>query len=394
MIRAWCLLALLLPLTAAADPAVLDAQRAQVETLRQEVAGQIQLRAYDLLDELVYEWTQHPIFETDTPLVLADVSVPVGFGSGLEALVENHFVHLAIENRRTHVVLAHCPQCTAMVVHSGAKGTLVSRGADDPEVLAAAGALAASQHALYLDFEIEGSSLVLRARITRLEKALPIIYAKTLSSSTSSAALLRSGDQLKSAGEARAEYLDALQGRSAYVIPFRIGVRSYASREGAYVTSAPFVWLQVGAEAAFSQARAWTGSVSAGVSWSPQTHEGVMVQGRLSRLLSGSVSSLTHPDLYGFLGASLIYVRGSDALAFSDVAPSIDNLASQLKGTPPTATFAAFQFGLELRVKNRLGVGVFLEGAPALDDAQSIGDHLDLGLLKFQALGAEVSVCF
>lgn len=380
------------------DPSVTDAQRAQLEHLRAEIAGQIQLQAYDLLDELVYGWTQQPIFGTDTPVVLAGVSVPVGFGSGLEALVENHFASLVVKNPRGRVVLAHCPQCTALVVHSGAKGTIVSRGVDQPEALIKAGLLSGSRHALFLDFEAEGSALVLRARITSLEPALPIVYARTLSTSTSSAALLRSGERLKSAAEARQEYLDALQGRSVFLIPMRIGMRTYAqgnSFNGLAVASPPMLWLQVGAEVSITQARAWTASFSGGATWMPDLHSGWMAQARVNRLLSGKASSLTFPDLYGFVGGSLISLYGPGALLFQGQTPTANDLINAALGvSKPSVMFAAFQLGLELRVKNRIGVGVFLESAPGLDSAEAIGNYLDIGFVRFHSFGVEASFCF
>ncbi|HEX5751624.1 MAG TPA: hypothetical protein VFZ09_35710 [Archangium sp.] len=386
------------PAWAGVSPEVAEAQRAQMEKLRAEVAGQIQLQAYDLLDELVYGWTRQPVFELETPVVLADVTVPVGFGSGLAALIENHFAELVVKNPRTRVTLAHCPQCTAVVVHSGAKGTIVSRGVDQPEALAAAGALSGARHAIFLDFEAEGSALVLRARITSLEPALPIIHARTLTTSTSSAALLRSGDQLKSAAEARKEYLDALQGRGVFTVPLRFAVRSYASPPSAGpIAAMPFIWLQAGAEVALTQARAWTGTFSLGVTWMPQLHTGFMGQARISRLLTGSVASLTQPDLYLFLGGSVISIHGQGARVFRSEVLNLEDVLSDIPSLliEPHATFAAFPIGLELRVGNRIAASVFLESAPALDTAPSIGTHLNLlGILKFHTVGAEVTFCF
>jgi hypothetical protein len=389
------LLLVALPTAVAAQESTLsDAQRAQLEALRGEIAAQIQLQAYDLLDELVFGWTEQPVFALETPLVLADVSVPVGFGSGMRALVENHFASLIVKNPRTRLALTHCPQCTSIVVHSGARGTIVSRGVDEPEALSTAGTLSGSRHALFLDFEVEGSSLVLRARITSLEPTLPIIYAKTLSTSTSSPALLRSGERLKSAAEAHREYVDALQGRGLYLVPIRIGVRAYAAGSSAPVSATPFPWLQMGVEGSLTQARSWMGSFSVGFSWLPELHTGVLAQGRLSRLLSGSASSLTGPDLYAFVGGSLIFIRGNGALVFKDTIPDLDDLLGQLTGDAPDATFGAFQLGLELRLKNRIGVGFFLESLPTMGDAPAIGDYVDLGLIQFHSLGVEVSVCF
>ncbi|MFY0570267.1 hypothetical protein ACN28E_41485 [Archangium lansingense] len=382
----------------AADPAIAEAQRAQMEKLRAEVAGQIQLQAYDLLDELVYGWTRQPVFELETPVVLADVTVPVGFGSGLAALIENHFADLVVKNPRTRLTLAHCPQCTAVMVHSGSKGTIVSRGVDQPEALAAAGALSGARHAIFLDFEAEGSALVLRARITSLEPALPIIHARTLSTSTSSPALLRSGDQLKSAAEARKEYLDALQGRGVFTVPLRMAVRSYGSPpDTGTVAAMPFIWLQAGTEVALTQARAWTGTFSVGVTWMPQLHTGFMAQARISRLLTGSVASLTRPDLYVFLGGSVISIHGQGARVFQNEVLNLEDVLTNIPEllVEPHATFAAFPIGLELRVGNRIGASVFLESAPALNDAPSVGTYLNLlDLLKFHTLGAEVTFCF
>jgi hypothetical protein len=401
-------LALLPASSLAASSAVTEAQKAQIEELRGQVAAQIQLQAYDLLDELVLGWIQQPVFPQPTPVVLADVSVPVGFGSGLQALVENHFISLVVKNPRTKLSLSHCPQCQALVVHSGAKGTIVSRGVDAPEALASAGALSGSRHALFLDFEIEGAALVLRARLTSLEPALPIVYSKTLSTSTSAPAMLRLPEHLKSAEEARQEYLDALQGRGTLTVPVRIGIRTYAapssysaptsygapSSSGTAVRAAPFYWLQTGLELSLTQARAWTGSLIAGFSWAPELHTAWMAQVRFARLLTGSASSLTHPDLYLFLGGALVNIHGKSALPFSEQLPTVGELKTLLTGTgQPEATFPTFHLGLELRMKNRLALALFFESLPTLDSATGLGRYFELGI-GIHSIGAEVSFCF
>jgi hypothetical protein len=377
----------------AADPAVAEAQRAQIEALRGQVASQIQLQAYDLLDELVFGWNQQPVFATDTGLVLADVSVPVGLGTGLQALIENHMVGLLANNPRTHVFLVHCPACLSLVVHSGVKGTVISRGVDEPEAMQKARTLSTSRHALFLDFEAEGAALVLRTRITSLEPALPIVYAKTLSTTTASPALLRSGAHLKSAAGARQEYLEALEQRGAYLVPIRMGVRTYAvGRER--IALPPFAWLQAGVEASLSQAQAWTGSLTLGLSWAPELHVGWFTQARIGRLLTGSVKSLTHPDLYAFLGGAVFSIHGQSALLFRDEVPTADTLIAQALGREPSTAFGAFQLGVELRVKNRIGVAAFLESLPTMSNAPAIGVYQNLGIVAFRSLGLEVSFCF
>jgi hypothetical protein len=383
---------LLMPgLAHAADIETKDAEEEQLEEVRGDLASQIQLQAYDLLDELVYSWLQEPVFGVDTPVVLADVTVPVGFSSGLQALVENHFVSVLVKNPRTHVQLAHCPQCMELVVRSGAKGTVIARGVDDPESLSQAALASGAKHALFLDFEAEGNALVLRARLTSLEPSLPIKYAKTLSTTTASAALLRSPDRLKSAAEARKEYLDILEGKGLLLIPIRLGIRAYKAGNDAAVGAEPFIWLEAGVEASLSQARAWTASVMGGLSWAPQTHTAWMVQGRIARLM-GSVSSLSHPDLYLFAGGGVIAIYGPSALAFVGTVPTIDDVLSQ-QAMASHAMIGFWHIGLEVRVKNRISVIGFLESAPAVNNDQ-VGNFIDLGAIKFHTLGLEVSFCF
>ncbi|MDX2010322.1 MAG: hypothetical protein SFW67_09035 [Myxococcaceae bacterium] len=377
----------------AAEPADVDLKERQVELLRAEVASELQLQAAGLLDELVYGWTQEPPFPVDTPVVLTGVTVPVSLGTGLEAYLENHLASLVTKNPKSHVQLVHCPACSAWVVRSGPVGTVVTRGYDDPEALAQGGLGPGGKHALFLDFEAEGASLVLRARLTTLDPSLRIVAARTLTTSTSKPALLRSGERLVSAQEARKEYLEALGGRGLFLVPVRFGVRAYATGTNTNFGNVPFLWLSTGLEAAFSQARAWTASINAGFSWLPQSHVAVMAQGRISRLLTGSSTSLTWPDLYGFFGAGVMYGQGRSMLAFRNTNPTIDDIINTNTNNEPRATLGLFSLGLELRVKNRISLIAFLETLPAIEITDNIGTYVNF-LIRFQSFGVEVSFCF
>lgn len=378
---------------AAAEDDPTNSFQKELEEARAEVGAQLQLQAYDLLDELVYRWSQEPPFAADTPVVLADVTVPVGFGSGLQALLENHFVALLVKNPRTHVQLVHCPQCTAMVVHSGAKGTVVGRGVDMPDALAAAGVTSGSRHAIFLDFEAEGSVLVLRVRMTSLEPKLPITYAHTISTTTASAAMLRSPDKLKSAADARKEYLDLLEGKGILLIPITVGVRTYQTRPGAFAPAPPLLWLQAGVEASLNQARAWTAGFNLGFTWAPNSHVGWSLQARVARLITGNTVSLTHPDVYAYIGGAVISVYGTGAFAYRSIQPTLDELKDSTQ-TTPNVIYGTFHAGLLLRLKNRLGVSMYIESAPALDNASSAGNYVDLGFMKWHTFGFEVQFCF
>ncbi len=397
MSRGLLLLMMLVGLRAVADDAETEAQQQrQLDVLRGEVANQFQLQAAELIDELVYGWTQQAPFDVDAAVVLAGVSVPVSLGTGLEAYLENHLAGLVVKNPRGHVTLVHCPACSAWVFHSGAAGTVVSRGYDAPEALQQAGLTSGARYALFLDLEAEGSSLVLRARITTLDATRRIVFARTLSTATAVPAMLRAGERLTSVSEARKEYLDALAGR-LFLVPVRFGVRTYAPGTNGSVGSAPFLWLTAGLEASFSQARAWTGTVSAGVSWLPQSHVAVMGQVKISRLLTGSTTSLTSPDLYIFAGAGVMFGVGNGMLIFRNSIPTIDQIINFNQRLEPRETLGITTVGLELRVKNRIGLIVSLEGLPGITGTDTIGEYINifnLGILRFQSFNLEVSFCF
>src|SRR5204863_7824752 len=203
-----------------------------------------QLSAYDLVDELVYGWTKQPIFEAPTPVVLASVTVPVGLGTGLQALLENHIAEVLLANPSTNMTLVHCPTCSAVVVHSGPEGTVVSRGIDDPDALVELGG-ATGQKALFIDVEAEGAWLVLRAHITELTPDLPIVWSYTLSTSAGTPPLLRQPQNLKSAADARQEYVDALHDRGPITVPLRFVIRTYAQPDNPEaIAPPPYLWLQ------------------------------------------------------------------------------------------------------------------------------------------------------
>ncbi len=373
-----------------------DAPRqAEIDGLRAEMASEIQLQATNLLDELVFQWTKAPPFGAETPVVMADLTVPVGLGTGLEALLETHLAQLLLKNPSSRARLTHCPECSAWVVRSGSKGTIVSRGHEAPEVLSQAATASGTRHALFLDFEAEGTALVLRARLVKLEADLPVVYANTISSETTGPALLRSPDRLTSAEDARKEYVEALEGRGVVAIPLRIAVRSYQKASGANVNAPPFPWVMGGVEVAMTQTRAWTASFSVGYTWFPEMHDGWMAEARIARVISGRGRSLTLPDLSFFVGASLTSIQGSDANLFTG--PGTDTAAvtaAALGSNKQRANFGAVNVGLELRVKNRIGFSAYLETAPMLYDAPNLGSYADILFLKFQGVGMEVVFCF
>ena len=378
----------------AATPAE-EAQQAQLDKLRASVANEIQLTAYDLIDELVYGLKVDPVFDKPTPVVIAGVSVPVGLGTGMAALVENHLADVVGQNPATNLQLVYCPACTAVIVHSGPEATVLSRGVDDPRVLEQLGG-DTGRLALFVDIEAEGTWLVLRAHMTRLTPDLPIVWSHTIASNTSTPSLLRQASDLKSAEDARQEYLDALHDRGPISVPLRFAVRAYAHPDGDSngVPPPPFIWLQSGVEIGTTDARAWTSSLLVGYSLVPQAYQGLMSQGRVSRLLNGGASSLTTPNLYGFVGGAVFTVWGPATAPFTEDTLTIDEILLAVDGDDPRYTFGALHAGVDLRVGERVGISTFLEAMPSLRNSDNIGNYVRVANVEFQSLGTEVTFWF
>lgn len=408
MIALLTLLFTVLAADARAETPIERAQQAELDRVRAKVANEVQLHAYDLVDELVYGWTQEPVFESPTPVVLAGVTVPVGLGTGMQALVENHVAGVLLANPRTNVRLSHCPSCTQIVVQSGPEATVMSRGIDRPDLLEELGA-SGGKVALFLDIEAEGSFLVLRARLTQLSLDLPILWSRTLTTSTSTPALLRESTSLKSAEEARAEYLAALEDRGPLHLIARANVRMYKPGVQEFVFNdvtgqfeertpgtppPPFLWLQLGAEYAPTDAMDWLASLVVGGSFIPDAYQGLMLEARIDRLLTGRARHHTRPDLYLYLGSTVTTVWGPATLPFAVEPINADVILRGSDETGPRTIFGTVLIGTELRVGNRLGVSAFLETLPSLRRSANMSDHVRVLGIGFQSLGTEVTLSF
>lgn len=379
-----------LPATAVAQSTE-DAERAQIELLRRQVANEVQLAAFNLVDEMVYGWKVSPIFQQPTDVVLAGVTVPVGLGTALQELLENHLTSVLIENPTTNLVLTHCPACTAVIVHSGPKGTIVSRGVDNPEAFERLRRDGSTKHALFVDVEAEGSWLVLRARLTKLDTGLSIVWARTISAAGSAPSLLRQPDDIKSVEDARQEFLDALHDRWPVTVPAKLAVRLYNQAGNNPVNPPPFIWLLTGVELSLGHARAWTASFLLGYGYVPSSFDGFTGEVRIHRLLSGSSRSFTRPDLYLMFGGAILGVRGPSALIFQRTQITTEDIIANIQGNPePLRVVSALHAGLELRVGNRLGVSLYVETLPANLGSDNIGTYVGL----FHSIGTEISVWF
>lgn len=389
----------------ASEP-VLPEEVSLLERSRAAVASELQIMSADLLDEFVFGVKANPIFATRSNVVLAGVNVPYGFGAGMTAYLENHFAELILKNPETRMELVHCPECSAVVAHSGPRATVMGRGLRLNEVLSTAGIGTIAKYAVFLDIEAEKSQLVLRGRVTEIRENLPIVYARTISTSTTSPVLLRSSANLKSASEARQEYLDILRNSPFFSFPIRVGVHNFALSDSntstdsfgrpsatAAVVIPPLVWFIAGAETSFSQSRVWTAEFNLGITNQIDSHDGWLAGARFSRLISGRMRSLTEPDLYFVVGGAVTNLRGSTAATFRKDTLNVADILADRDGGQPRASFSSFRLALEARVKNRVSLSAFLESMPAFAGSQNFGSYLDAGL-EFQSAGMEVGFWF
>lgn len=386
-----------------------DEVKAELQRVRAQVTNRIQLLAAELLDELIHGWRESPPLPSTSDIIIAQISVPLGVGSPLTAFLENHATELITHNPATGLRLVHCPQCTEMVVQSQPDATIVARGLDLPEALRRITNRTGTLHALYLDFEAEGTSLVLRAKITRLEPHLPIVAARTLVMTTSEGGVLRSPNNLVSVGEARTELENILFERGWFLFPVRILIRSYSTDASSafgitenFSTNdvgliAPFIWFEAGVETAFSAGQTWLAGFNLGFTSMDTLYEGWSVGARINRLLWGSVRSLSNPNPYWFFGGTVIHAKGPNTLAFHKNYYDVE-MAQPIGGfslvDKPQTTFFAIKTGIELRLRSRFSLGIFLEAIPALTDAPLLGSHAEILGIDFQCFGGEIGLWF
>ena len=372
------------------DQTVRENDLVRIDDARSQIANQLHLQAYDLIDQMVYEWSNNPIFEKPTAVVVAAVNAPLGLGSGLMALLENHLYAVVIGNPKTNLLLVQCSACTDMMIHSGKEGTVLSRGIDQPGILERH-LNTAPDFALYVDLEAEGASLVLRVRLTKIEPKRPIIWAKSYTPTIGSSALLRSTSPLVSAEDARNEYLSVLRGEGPIAIPLKFTLHTFASGENDTINP-PLFMLQTGIEITPTFARAWAASFTGGMIYLPDTYIGLHGQARVYRLISGNYRSLTSPDVYLFMGADITTVSGESIASLTPEETSLtDLLTATNPNLKPRATFGGFQLGLEVRVNNKIGVTVGLKSIPSLRDSPTMGDFLKTAFMDFQSLSTEVA---
>ncbi len=349
-----------------------------IESSRATFAHELHLMASDLIDDLVYQWTQSPPFDSKTKVVLLAVNIPMGLNARLEAFLENHFFNLITLHPESNLIPVYCAACTSLTTLAQNGQTVLGRGIDVlPDLAKDLGKSEKNAVGLYLDFDIETSDLVLRSRLVSLDSDRRIVGAYTASTSSSNPPLLREMNPLVSTGEAREAYLNVLKNRSPVAIPIRFSIDFFqpASEDETSISLPPMLWTQLGLETWVSRRREWLGGIMLGVSSFPRTYDAKSVSARLSRLLSDTYS-LVSPNYYWYLETGYFEVEGPAATIFEAhdrLTPR--DILDQANGTEhrPKAAEGKIKIGLELRFRQLYSAEVFGEQLPNQSKNENLG---------------------
>ena len=347
----------------------------------------IRLMAADLVDELVYSWSQNPPLPEHASLVLVDVAAPVGLDERFSILIENRLNDLVQQNPAIPVDLAHCAPCLRLIAKSTPSGTILSRGIDQPEVLAQLLTTMPGKQALSLDFEAAGRELVLRAQIFSLSSNQKIIWARSFTTSMSAQRSLRDPSPLISLEAARDQQRQILAGRDRLEVVSRVAIRNFNTNKSAPVAAQPLPFFEQSLEAIPLPKRRLRAALTLGFTSIASSLSAWSVGGHMAGLLFRDTPSLVNPDLYWTFGADYVRLRGPGALPFAQSQPDVISIRSIT--SEPKASLVTYRLGLETHIKNRLGLMVFLEEIPILKGSSVVDTDKFLGI-PYEAWGMGV----
>jgi len=336
----------------------------------------------DLVDEMVHDWELQPPFSTKELVSLAEIESPMGLDERFSIEIENHLVELLLKVSATHVQLARCSACLKMVAKSTKSGTYIGRGIDQPELLKELASSSGSKKGLSLSFEAEGKSLVLRAQLFSFTEAgQPILWAKSYATSMSSRLALQSDERLVSLKEARSIQEAMLHRVDPLEFVTRMTVRNFkianTEKSGAE-TLPPLLFLEQSVEGALLPRRDYRAAFTLGTTSVEKSMAGYSFGGHIAKLVNRLAPSLANPDLYFFGGFEYFRLRGPGAALFAAKELDVAKLLGDRK--EPRATFVSYRLGLELHLKHRFGMLVFVEKIPTFDKSEIIGSFDVLGI--------------
>ena len=368
-IYSFCLVVLL----ASESKAFSSEQMEAANRARSSVAMKLHLMATDLLDELAYRFTQNPPLNQPSDVMVMNIVNPMGLNASFGSFLENHLFRLLIHNPSTHMVPVHCPACNVTTAYSTPEGTIIAKGADIPQV---SGQQVNAKYALYLDFSIERSHLVLRSRIVALDGRRQIIHAETLSTDSSSPPSLRQPDKLVSTKQAREDYENILlrQDRAKLAFSTRITMFEFEDSE---IIIPPLPWVLVGTDIYPSERRDWYLNLSAGVASLPGEVNGAMLTSRYGTRLIPEYTNLIQPEVFGYIGFDYFELKGNmgrTMIASGKKTTGEFRSAILEEESEDKFSTTSLNLGVELQLSRMTRIGVFVGRMMQIRDTELFGN--------------------
>jgi hypothetical protein len=337
----------------------------------------IRLMGVDLVDEFIYEFGKELPLEGGAKVILGSITGPVGLDDRFKIMMENRIFQLIRANPDLNIKLVYCGICGQFVAKSTPHATYISQGLYQPEILDQLREQGSDRLVMALNFEAEGRELVLRVSIFSLAKDLPIIWAKTYSTSLSARRTLRQDSPLIGLETARRQQQDILEGRDNLEFVTRVLVRIYNSAD-ATVNVIPLPFAEQSFEVALLPKKNFRAGFSLGFMSIKDSMSAFSVGGGVQKLLFAQRPSLVHPDLYWSFGFNYIRMRGPGALPYGIKDLNIAQIIEP--ESEPKASLVAYRLGLETHVKYRLGFMAFLEYVPNLKNSETIAQDSFLAI--------------
>lgn len=326
------------------------------------IRNDIHLMVSDLIDDLVYDFKKKPPFRNRQSVLITLVSTPSEFNNVLETIATNRLYETLIQNPDTHIIPVYCQMCQDWLITSSQEKTVAAKGIAMPAQLALIAKKYQDHVGLSLHFSAEENTLALRAFLFRLTGDQSVIWGKKYVTSQSSPHLLRSASHLISVEEAREEYVNLLKGKSIFEAVFSINVRYFPTNNNSVnVPIVEFTQRLDGIQQPYRNRRIGFGI---NIYSAFNLYEGWGGHLQYETLLFRKSPSLIYPDFWFFVRFNYTRLRGPAAIIYA-----VDNLEEKFaiyQNKESIATITAWQTGVEIFSKNRIGMSIYAENSPSL----------------------------
>jgi hypothetical protein len=342
----------------------------------------IRLMGAELVDDMFYQWLKDPPLASNVSLTLTDISAPIGLDSRFNDLIENRIYELIQKNPQLKITLSHCAACQQLIAVSNSTQTILSRGIDQPEVLAGILKINPNSLALSLNFEARSRELILIAQIFEVAPPQKIHWAHRYSTNMGLRQTLREAAPLISLEDARKVQNQILMGREPMKLVSRLHIRNFQSSSELGALQ-PLLFIEQSLESEILPWRDQRVGLSVGLTSIRDAYSGWTLGGRYSNLMMRETPSLIYPDLYWFFGLQYLRLQGLGAAVFAE--DQIDVAKLLKENEDPKVSLTSYQIGLEALIKYRFGLSVYIEYFPGLENSRVVA--MKSFVLPYQGVG-------